>query len=59
MANKVCLVCKAPIDEALAIPVPALNGFVHPGECLIFLERNELNESEGSEVQLNEVELLM
>lgn len=43
---KVCVICKTPIDEALAITTA--KGHVHPGPCLNLYREQEsrLNESE-------------
>lgn len=51
----ICVVCKKPIEGSIAVEVG--NGFVHPGECLRFVESLPISESED-EQSLNEVQIL-
>ncbi|QOI66394.1 hypothetical protein [Erwinia phage FBB1] len=55
MSDKICVVCKQPIDSALVVPTD--KGPVHPGSCYNYAV--ELPVSESSEEQLNETQLLV
>lgn len=55
MQQHVCLVCKKPIDGSISVEVKG--GFVHPGECLRYVESLPLTES-ADEESLNEVQIL-
>lgn len=54
MENKICAVCKQPIDDLLVIETS--HGPVHPGSCLDHVESLTLAESEEC---LTETELLL
>ena len=55
MSDKICVVCKTPIDSALVVETD--KGPVHPGPCYNYIK--ELPVSESSEEQLNETQLLL
>lgn len=55
MSEKICAVCKQPIDSALVVETD--KGPVHPGSCYNYAI--ELPVSESSEEQLNETQLLL
>lgn len=59
MENKVCIVCKQPIDDAVAVEM-SKGGWVHFGQCLNYIESLSMTESEISEQeQLQETQLLL
>lgn len=55
MSDKICVVCKTPIDPALVVETD--KGPVHPGPCYNYAV--ELPVSESSNEQLNETQLLI
>lgn len=55
MSDKICVVCKTPIDSALVVETD--KGPVHPGPCYNYVQ--QLPVSESSEEQLNETQLLL
>ncbi|AVR55371.1 DUF2685 domain-containing protein [Enterobacter phage vB_Ent31] len=55
MSEKICAVCKQPIDSALVVETD--KGPVHPGACYNYAI--ELPVSESAEEQLTETQLLM
>ncbi|MFP9166663.1 DUF2685 domain-containing protein, partial [Enterococcus faecalis] len=55
MSDKICVVCKTPIDSALVVETD--KGPVHPGPRYNYIK--ELPVSESSEEQLNETQLLL
>lgn len=55
MADKICAVCKTPIDAALVVETD--KGPVHPGACYNYVQ--SLPVSESAEEQLTETQLLL
>ncbi|AWD90344.1 hypothetical protein KNT87_gp225 [Erwinia phage Cronus] len=55
MSDKICVVCKTPIDPALVVETD--KGPVHPGPCLNYVV--DLPVTESTEEQLNETQLLI
>lgn len=57
MENKVCIACKQPIDDAVAVET-SKGGWVHYGQCLNYVEGLSMSESEQEDV-LQETQLLI
>lgn len=55
MQQKLCAVCKQPIDELLVVETSL--GPVHPGQCYLYILDVPVTESAGELIQ--ETELLM
>ena len=55
MSDKICVVCKTPIDAALVVETE--KGPVHPGSCYNYVQ--SLSVTENTEEQLNETQLLL
>ncbi|ADI55506.1 hypothetical protein [Escherichia phage IME08] len=55
MSDKICVVCKTPIDAALVVETE--KGPVHPGPCYNYVQ--SLPVTENTEEQLNETQLLI
>ena len=55
MSDKICVVCKTPIDSALVVDTD--QGPVHPGACYNYVQ--SLPVTENTEEQLNETQLLI
>lgn len=55
MSDKICVVCKTPIDAALVVHTD--KGCTHPGPCYNYVQ--SLPVSESAEEQLTETQLLL
>lgn len=55
MSDKICVVCKTPIDSVLV--VESDHGPCHPGACCNYAQ--SLPVTESAEEQLNETQLLI